>query len=161
MKWRASLIAWANDAGVKVYDAANDQRITFIERPRRSPHPEILLPHLVWQVRRRLIYRAFYLLPTEQFSLQLPRMNRFLTMCKKILCEFHSLRQTLSLHTLSRCICNCNKLFVYLNKLQRILNFFLGLKYFQFTLSTKAAVSMLSPEVTYCLLSVIRMILSW
>ncbi|XP_019199476.1 PREDICTED: vacuolar protein sorting-associated protein 41 homolog isoform X2 [Ipomoea nil] len=49
VKWRASLVAWANDAGVKVYDAANDQRITFIERPRGSPHPEHLLPHLVWQ----------------------------------------------------------------------------------------------------------------
>ncbi|KAL0436968.1 UNVERIFIED_CONTAM: Vacuolar protein sorting-associated protein 41 [Sesamum radiatum] len=49
VKWRASLIAWANDAGVKVYDAANDQRVTFIERPRGSPRPELLLPHLVWQ----------------------------------------------------------------------------------------------------------------
>lgn len=49
VKWRSSLIAWANDAGVKVYDAANDRRITFIERPRGSPRPELLLPHLVWQ----------------------------------------------------------------------------------------------------------------
>ncbi|XP_057480493.1 vacuolar protein sorting-associated protein 41 homolog [Actinidia eriantha] len=49
VKWRTSLIAWANDAGVKVYDTANDQRITFIERPRGSPRPELLLPHLVWQ----------------------------------------------------------------------------------------------------------------
>ncbi|KAG6384409.1 hypothetical protein SASPL_155776 [Salvia splendens] len=49
VKWRNSLIAWANDAGVKVYDAANDQRLTFIERPRGSPRPELLLPHLVWQ----------------------------------------------------------------------------------------------------------------
>ncbi|KAF8396489.1 hypothetical protein HHK36_018112 [Tetracentron sinense] len=49
VKWRKNLIAWANDAGVKVYDTANDQRITFIERPRRSPRPELLLPHLVWQ----------------------------------------------------------------------------------------------------------------
>lgn len=48
--WRTNLIAWANDAGVKVYDAANDQRVTFIERPRGSPHPELLLPHLFWQV---------------------------------------------------------------------------------------------------------------
>lgn len=47
--WRTSLIAWANDAGVKVYDTANDQRVTYIERPRGSPHPELLLPHLVWQ----------------------------------------------------------------------------------------------------------------
>ncbi|KAF5937666.1 hypothetical protein HYC85_025172 [Camellia sinensis] len=49
VKWRTSLIAWANDAGVKVYDSANDQRVTFIERPRGSPRPELLLPHLVWQ----------------------------------------------------------------------------------------------------------------
>ena len=48
--WRTSLISWANDLGVKVYDAASDQRVTFIERPRGSPHPELLLPHLVWQV---------------------------------------------------------------------------------------------------------------
>ncbi|PIA54894.1 hypothetical protein AQUCO_00901062v1 [Aquilegia coerulea] len=47
--WRTNLIAWANDAGVKVYDTANDHRITFIERPRGSPRPELLLPHLVWQ----------------------------------------------------------------------------------------------------------------
>ncbi|XP_075513089.1 LOW QUALITY PROTEIN: vacuolar protein sorting-associated protein 41 homolog [Primulina tabacum] len=49
VKWKTSLIAWANDAGVKVYDASNDQRVTFIERPRGSPRPELLLPHLVWQ----------------------------------------------------------------------------------------------------------------
>ncbi|KAL8130077.1 hypothetical protein V2J09_019232 [Rumex salicifolius] len=49
LTWRTSLIAWANDAGVKVYDAANNQRLTFIERPRGSPHPELLVPHLVWQ----------------------------------------------------------------------------------------------------------------
>ncbi|KAJ3692977.1 hypothetical protein LUZ60_012072 [Juncus effusus] len=49
VKWRNSLIAWANDLGVKVYDMANNQRIAFIERPRASPRPEILRPHLVWQ----------------------------------------------------------------------------------------------------------------
>lgn len=49
VKWRTNLVAWANDAGVKVYDMANNQRITFIERPRGSPRPELLLPHLVWQ----------------------------------------------------------------------------------------------------------------
>lgn len=49
VKWRGSLIAWANDTGVKVYDTAKDQRVTFIERPRGSPRPEALLPHLVWQ----------------------------------------------------------------------------------------------------------------
>ncbi|KAH0667020.1 hypothetical protein KY285_028226 [Solanum tuberosum] len=49
VKWRTSLVAWANDTGVKVYDASNDQRITFIERPRGIPRPELLLPHIVWQ----------------------------------------------------------------------------------------------------------------
>ncbi|XP_061345356.1 vacuolar protein sorting-associated protein 41 homolog isoform X2 [Gastrolobium bilobum] len=49
VKWRTRLVAWANDAGVKVYDTINDQRITFIERPRGSPWPKLLLPHLVWQ----------------------------------------------------------------------------------------------------------------
>ncbi|XP_027340722.1 vacuolar protein sorting-associated protein 41 homolog isoform X3 [Abrus precatorius] len=49
VKWRATLVAWANDAGVKVYDTSNDQRVTFIEKPRGSPRPELLLPHLVWQ----------------------------------------------------------------------------------------------------------------
>ncbi|CAL9151796.1 unnamed protein product [Musa hybrid cultivar] len=49
VKWRTNLIAWANDAGVKIYDMANNQRISFIERPRGSPRPELLLPHLVWQ----------------------------------------------------------------------------------------------------------------
>jgi hypothetical protein len=50
VKWRTSLLAWANDAGVKVYDAANHHRITYIERPRASPPAELLRPHLVWQV---------------------------------------------------------------------------------------------------------------
>ncbi|KAA8550288.1 hypothetical protein F0562_001972 [Nyssa sinensis] len=49
VKWRTSLVAWANDAGVKVYDTASDQHITFIERPQQTPRPELLLPRLVWQ----------------------------------------------------------------------------------------------------------------
>ncbi|KAK1383079.1 Vacuolar protein sorting-associated protein 41-like [Heracleum sosnowskyi] len=60
VKWRTNLIAWANDAGVKVYDSANNQRITFIERPRGSPFPEILLPHLVWQDDSLLAYNLLY-----------------------------------------------------------------------------------------------------
>ncbi|KAJ4978891.1 hypothetical protein NE237_009671 [Protea cynaroides] len=49
VKWRTGHIAWVNDAGVKVYDAVNDQWLAFIERPQGSPCPELLLPHLVWQ----------------------------------------------------------------------------------------------------------------
>lgn len=48
-KWRTSLIAWANDVGVKIYDTASNQRLTYIERPRGSPRAELLRPHLVWQ----------------------------------------------------------------------------------------------------------------
>jgi len=50
MKWRADLLAWANNAGVKVHDMKTDKGIAFIERPKGIPRPEFLLPHLVWQV---------------------------------------------------------------------------------------------------------------
>ncbi|MCO5553723.1 hypothetical protein L7F22_007249 [Adiantum nelumboides] len=49
IKWRTSLIAWANDVGVKVYDTASNQRLTYIERPRGSPRAELIRPNLVWQ----------------------------------------------------------------------------------------------------------------
>ncbi|CAN4098954.1 unnamed protein product [Withania somnifera] len=49
VKWRNSLVAWANDTGVKVYDASNDQHLTVIEKPHGIPRPELLLPHIVWQ----------------------------------------------------------------------------------------------------------------
>lgn len=61
VKWRTSLIAWANDAGVKVYDTAMYQRISFIERPRGSPPAELMRPHLVWQVN---INQTFFLIRT-------------------------------------------------------------------------------------------------
>ncbi|OEL19378.1 Vacuolar protein sorting-associated protein 41-like protein [Dichanthelium oligosanthes] len=49
MKWRTDLLAWANDAGVKVHDMKTDKGIAFIERPKGISRPEFLLPHLVWQ----------------------------------------------------------------------------------------------------------------
>ncbi|XP_074350636.1 vacuolar protein sorting-associated protein 41 homolog isoform X2 [Apium graveolens] len=49
VKWKKSLVAWANNEGVKVYDTVNDQHITYIERPRGSLRPTLLFPHLVWQ----------------------------------------------------------------------------------------------------------------
>ncbi|VAH54201.1 unnamed protein product [Triticum turgidum subsp. durum] len=49
MKWRTDLLAWANDAGVKVHDMKTDRGIAFIEKPKGIPRPEVLLPHLVWQ----------------------------------------------------------------------------------------------------------------
>jgi hypothetical protein len=34
IKWRGSLIAWANDFGVKIYDTELKQKITYIDRPK-------------------------------------------------------------------------------------------------------------------------------
>lgn len=31
--WRGSLLAWANDKGIKVLDVDADERISFVERP--------------------------------------------------------------------------------------------------------------------------------
>lgn len=49
IRWRAGLVAWANDWGVKVYDADKDQRVTFIERPPNCPPMELCRCHLEWQ----------------------------------------------------------------------------------------------------------------
>lgn len=68
VKWRGSLIAWANDVGVKVYDTAKDQRVTFIEKPRGSPRPEALLPHLVWQVSLDNLYHLYFVKFTRMSS---------------------------------------------------------------------------------------------
>ena len=34
VKWSGSLIAWANDLGVKVYDTTVHQHIAYVERPK-------------------------------------------------------------------------------------------------------------------------------
>ncbi|KQJ85257.1 vacuolar protein sorting-associated protein 41 homolog [Brachypodium distachyon] len=49
MKWRSDLLAWANDAGVKVHDMKMERGIAFIERPKGIPRSDFLVPHLVWQ----------------------------------------------------------------------------------------------------------------
>ena len=45
---RGGLIAWANDAGVKVYDARNKERVSYVERPADAPLAERFRPHLLW-----------------------------------------------------------------------------------------------------------------
>lgn len=49
ISWRASLIAWANDAGVKIYDTQSQARITYIDRPADSPRAELFRCNLHWQ----------------------------------------------------------------------------------------------------------------
>mmetsp|Transcript_19730 Transcript_19730/g.37590 ORF Transcript_19730/g.37590 Transcript_19730/m.37590 type:complete len:920 (-) Transcript_19730:193-2952(-) len=48
VRWRGSLIAWANDAGVKMYDSAAHVRVAHIPRPPGSPAPDLLRCHLHW-----------------------------------------------------------------------------------------------------------------
>lgn len=49
IRWQDGLVAWANDWGVKVYDADKDQRVTYIERPPNCPPMELCRCHLEWQ----------------------------------------------------------------------------------------------------------------
>jgi len=71
MKWRADLLAWANNAGVKVHDMKTDKGIAFIERPKGIPRPEFLLPHLVWQV-NNMNGKSLYNPPTYQWWITSP-----------------------------------------------------------------------------------------
>ncbi|ACO67807.1 predicted protein [Micromonas commoda] len=48
VRWAGTLIAWANDVGVKVYDEARDRRIAHVDRPRGSPPPGAYPPHIAW-----------------------------------------------------------------------------------------------------------------
>ncbi|KAF8265127.1 hypothetical protein EI94DRAFT_1831406 [Lactarius quietus] len=41
IRWKGTLIAWANDVGVKIYDTASQSRITYIERQPDSPRPDL------------------------------------------------------------------------------------------------------------------------
>ena len=49
IKWRKSLIAWANDKGVKIFDTETNQRITYINRPAKSPRPDLYRCCLCWE----------------------------------------------------------------------------------------------------------------
>lgn len=71
IKWRGSLVAWANNLGVKLYDTSTQQRLSFIERPPASPRPELVRPHIVWQVGAipQLVNRLWWLIPLSAHSL--------------------------------------------------------------------------------------------
>ncbi|CAG8681179.1 15096_t:CDS:10 [Gigaspora margarita] len=45
-RWRGTLIAYANDEGVKMYDTQSQQRITYIRRPQNNPRPDLYRPDL-------------------------------------------------------------------------------------------------------------------
>ncbi|KAK4705598.1 vacuolar protein sorting-associated protein 41, partial [Phenoliferia sp. Uapishka_3] len=49
VEWRGTFIAWANDAGVRIYDTASAQRITYISRADDSPRADLFKCTLHWQ----------------------------------------------------------------------------------------------------------------
>ena len=49
IRWEGSLIAWANDTGVKMYDVSTGERITFIGRPEGAPRADLYKCCLVWE----------------------------------------------------------------------------------------------------------------
>lgn len=48
-QWQGNLIAWANDKGIRIYDTANKQRITFISPPDDNPRADLFRCTLFWQ----------------------------------------------------------------------------------------------------------------
>ena len=49
------MLAWANDQGVKVYDAQHAKRVSYIERTPGAPPPAFFRCHLRWESRIELI----------------------------------------------------------------------------------------------------------
>lgn len=49
IRWRGTLIAWADSLGVRVYDTTTKQVITFIDRPQGSVRPDLYRCQLVWE----------------------------------------------------------------------------------------------------------------
>jgi tetratricopeptide (TPR) repeat protein len=49
IKWRSMFIAWANDLGVKLFDTSTQQRISYIDRPKGSPRPDLYRCRLTWK----------------------------------------------------------------------------------------------------------------
>ena len=55
IEWRGDLIAWANDAGVKIYDRVSAQRIGYIDRGANAPRAELFKCTLHWKDDRTLV----------------------------------------------------------------------------------------------------------
>ncbi|PWN54103.1 hypothetical protein IE53DRAFT_39224 [Violaceomyces palustris] len=55
VEWRANLIAWANDKGVRIYDTNTHQRISFISPPSANPRADLFRCSLYWQDDRTLL----------------------------------------------------------------------------------------------------------
>lgn len=49
IKWRGTLIAWANDIGVKLYDCSSRTRISYVSREDNAPRPDVYQCDLCWK----------------------------------------------------------------------------------------------------------------
>ncbi|KND01521.1 uncharacterized protein SPPG_03320, partial [Spizellomyces punctatus DAOM BR117] len=49
VQWRADFIAWANEAGVKIYDVSSQQKFAYVDRPPDSPRADLFRCNLVWK----------------------------------------------------------------------------------------------------------------
>ncbi|KAJ3116451.1 Vacuolar protein sorting-associated protein 41 [Physocladia obscura] len=49
IEWRNNYIAWANNAGVKIYDFSTSQKFAYIERPAGSPRADLFRCNLCWK----------------------------------------------------------------------------------------------------------------
>ena len=47
--WRETLIAWANDSGVKIYDTESKTRVGYIDRPADAPRADLFRCTLQWR----------------------------------------------------------------------------------------------------------------
>ncbi|KAI9031362.1 hypothetical protein DFJ74DRAFT_655418 [Hyaloraphidium curvatum] len=55
VKWRGSLVAWANERGVQLYDMSTSRRLGHVKRRRGSPRADLFRPHLFWKTDRELL----------------------------------------------------------------------------------------------------------
>ncbi|RKO93321.1 hypothetical protein BDK51DRAFT_11338, partial [Blyttiomyces helicus] len=49
VRWRGNFIAWANEAGVKIYDCPSQQKFAFIDRPPGSPRADLFRCNMCWK----------------------------------------------------------------------------------------------------------------
>jgi hypothetical protein len=47
--WRTTLIAWASDTGVRLYDTLSSMRVAYLDRPANSPRADLFRCTLRWQ----------------------------------------------------------------------------------------------------------------
>ncbi|KAJ3216670.1 Vacuolar protein sorting-associated protein 41 [Clydaea vesicula] len=55
IQWRGIFIAWANEAGVKIYDTVSQQKFAYLNRPPGSPRADLFKCNLCWKSDEELL----------------------------------------------------------------------------------------------------------